>query len=62
LSIIIPQAVHRIKVSGGGGPAAAPQVVLINVSLADETRLFARMSPNASAILLAAVSGPAQSS
>jgi hypothetical protein len=39
----------RIKV-GGGEPAAAPRVVVINLSLADVTRPFARVrSPNASA-------------
>ena len=43
----IHQAVRRIKV-GGGEPAAAPRVVVINLSLADETRPFARsICPNA---------------
>jgi hypothetical protein len=48
----IHQAVRRIKVGGGGEPAAAPRVVVINLSLADETRPVARimiMSPNVSA-------------
>ena len=46
----IHQAVRRIKVGGGGEPAAASRAVLINLSLADETRPFARVrSPNASA-------------
>jgi hypothetical protein len=49
----IHQAVRRrIKVDGGGEPAAAPRVVVINLSLADETRPVARimiMSPNVSA-------------
>jgi hypothetical protein len=48
----IHQAVRRIKIGGGGEPAAAPRVVLINLSLADETRPVARimiMSPNVSA-------------
>lgn len=43
---VIHQAVRRIKVGDGDEPAAAPQVVLINLSLADEKRPFARiMSP-----------------
>ncbi|MBP2464784.1 hypothetical protein JOH52_000805 [Sinorhizobium meliloti] len=43
---VIHQAVRRIKVGEGQEPAAAPQVVLINLSLADEKRPFARiMSP-----------------
>jgi hypothetical protein len=46
---LIHQAVRRIK-AGGGEPASAPRVVLINLSLADETRPFARItSPIASA-------------
>jgi len=46
----IHQAVRRIKIGGGGEPAAAPRVVLINLSLADETRPLARsLRPNASA-------------
>ena len=46
----IHRAVRRIKVGGGGEPAAAPRDVLINLSLTDEMRPFARiMSPNASA-------------
>jgi hypothetical protein len=43
-------AVRRIKVGGGGEPAAAPRDVLINLSLTDEMQPFARiMSPNARA-------------
>jgi hypothetical protein len=47
----IHQAVRRrIKVGGGGEPAAAPRVVVINLSLADVTWPFARVrSPNANA-------------
>jgi hypothetical protein len=45
----IHQASRLIKAGGGGEPAAAPRIVLINLSCADETRLFARiMSPIAS--------------
>jgi hypothetical protein len=47
---LIHQAVRRIKVGGGGEPAAAPRDVLINLSLTDEMQPFARiMSPNARA-------------
>ena len=43
---VIHQAVRRIKEGDGAEPAAAPQVVLINLSLADDKRPFARlMSP-----------------
>jgi hypothetical protein len=43
---VIHQAVRRIKAGDGDEPAAAPQVVVINLSLADEKRPFARiMSP-----------------
>lgn len=43
---VIHQAVRRIKAGDGDEPAAAPQVVLINLSLADEKRPFSRiMSP-----------------
>jgi len=46
----IHRAVRRVKVGGGGKPAATPRVVLISLSLADETRPFARsMCPNAGA-------------
>jgi hypothetical protein len=43
---VIHQAVRRIKEGEGAEPAVAPQVVLINLSLADDKRPFARiMSP-----------------
>ena len=43
---VIYRAVRRIKDGEGGEPATAPQVTLINVSLGDDTRPFARvMSP-----------------
>lgn len=43
---VIHQAVRRIKAGDGDEPAAAPQVVVINLSLAVEKRPFARiMSP-----------------
>jgi len=43
---VIHQAIRRIKLGEGGEPAAAPHVVLVNLSLADEKRPFARlMSP-----------------
>jgi hypothetical protein len=43
---VIHQAVRRIKAGDGDEPAAAPRVFLINLSLADEKRPFARiMSP-----------------
>jgi hypothetical protein len=46
----IHQAVRRIKVGGGGEPAAAPRGALINLSITNEMRPFARiMSPNARA-------------
>ena len=40
---VIHQAVRRIKEGDGAEPAAAPQVVLINLSLADDKRPFARL-------------------
>jgi hypothetical protein len=40
---VIYQAVRRIKEGDGAQPAAAPQVVVINLSLGDETRPYARM-------------------
>jgi hypothetical protein len=43
---VIHQAVRRIKEGDGAQPAAAPGVVVINLSLGDETRPYARtMSP-----------------
>ena len=43
---VIHRAVRRIKVGDGAEPATAPSVVLINVSLGDRWRPFARvMSP-----------------
>jgi hypothetical protein len=43
---VIHRAVRRIKVADGGEPATAPGVVLINLSLGDRWRPFARvMSP-----------------
>jgi hypothetical protein len=43
---VIHQAVRRMKVGDGAEPAVTPQVVLINLSLADDKRPFARiMSP-----------------
>jgi hypothetical protein len=43
---VIHQAVRRIKEGDGAEPAAAPGVVVINLSLGDETRPYARtMSP-----------------
>lgn len=40
---VVYQAVRRIKEADGAQPAAAPQVVVINLSLGDETRPYARM-------------------
>jgi hypothetical protein len=43
---VIHQAVRRIKEGDGAQPAVAPSVVVINLSLGDETRPYARtMSP-----------------
>jgi hypothetical protein len=43
---VIHQAVRRIKEGDGAAPATAPGVVVINLSLGDETRPYARiMSP-----------------
>lgn len=43
---VIHRAVRRVKVGDGGEPATAPGVVLINLSLGDRWRPFARvMSP-----------------
>jgi hypothetical protein len=43
---VIHQAVRRIKEGDGAQPAAAPGVVVVNISLGDETRPYARtMSP-----------------
>jgi hypothetical protein len=43
---VIHQAVRRMKIGAGGEPAAAPRVVVVNLSLGDDNRPFARvMSP-----------------
>jgi hypothetical protein len=63
----IHRAVRRVKVGGGGKPAATPRVVLISLSRRRLTgwRSFISLTRRplwACAILLAAVSGPTQSS
>ncbi len=40
---VLHQAVRRIKVGEGGAPPVAPTVVLINLSMGDEKRPFARV-------------------
>lgn len=43
---VIYQAVRRMKIGDGDEPAAAPSVVVVNLSIADDRRPFARvMSP-----------------